>query len=79
MRMDGVPYGSYNYECAHVVPLSEALGHGAHMSHGRCYSIRVCHPVKYFLQIKEGAFHLASSLWHWHTESMPVDQKKSVS
>ena len=77
--MDRGPDGSYNYECTHVVPLSEALGHGAHMSHGRCYSIRVCHPVKHFLQVEEDAFLLASSLGHWHTESVPVDEEKSVS
>ena len=77
--MDGGPYGSYNYECAHVVPLSEALGDGAHMSRGQCYSIRVCHPVKYVLQIEDGNFHLASSLWHWHSKSVSVEQKKWVS
>ena len=77
--MDGGAYCSYNYECAHVVPLSEVLGHGAHMSRGRCYSIHVCHPVKYFLQIEGGNFHLASPLWHLHSKSVPVEQKKWVS
>ena len=56
--MDGGAYCSYNYECAHVMPLSdsEGLGHGAHMSRGRCYSIRVCHPVKYFYRLKRAIF-----------------------